>query len=160
MGEDTEKPFDPEVLRGITDIVKNRTLFFIPFFGAYLAFLFGKTDYIRGATPVVWLLLAAIFCMSVRYIYLVTDLLWAVEGIRMVFVFRKAGIEPWKDKEKDVAAVIEVFKLIPRMMEAEHWWFRKTMFLFYVASFIVLFDLFFGKIVHDFVLSVLNHLSK
>jgi hypothetical protein len=44
MGDEGETPFDPEFLKGIIDIVKNRTLFFIPFFGAHLAFLGKQTS--------------------------------------------------------------------------------------------------------------------
>jgi hypothetical protein len=40
---------------------------------------------------------------------------------------------------------MEVFKLIPKLLDAEHWWFRKTMFLFYLVSFTVLVDLFIGR---------------
>jgi hypothetical protein len=48
MNDEADKPFNAEFLKIIADIVKNRTLFFIPFFSAFLAFLFTKTDYIAS----------------------------------------------------------------------------------------------------------------
>lgn len=55
-----EKIRDAEHLKGLTDIVKNKTLFLIPFFSACLAFLLAKTDYIKEANLAIWALLAAV----------------------------------------------------------------------------------------------------
>jgi hypothetical protein len=41
---DVPKGYDAGFLRDIADMVKNKTLFFIPFFGAYLAFIFRRLD--------------------------------------------------------------------------------------------------------------------
>jgi hypothetical protein len=35
--------------------------------------------------------------------------------------------------------------IIPRLMGAEYRWFRKIMLLFYIATFIVVVDIYFGK---------------
>jgi hypothetical protein len=55
-----EEPFDASFLKDLADIIKNNTLFFIPFFGALLAFLFTKADYIKGSNAVVWVFLTAL----------------------------------------------------------------------------------------------------
>src|SRR6266852_6150008 len=86
--KDIPKGYDASFLRDIADMVKNKTLFFIPFFGAYLAFIFGKSDYIKQANFIIWFVCAAIFLMSVRYISLVSDLLWAVESSRIIIKVR------------------------------------------------------------------------
>jgi hypothetical protein len=150
MSEPNDKIFDAEYLKGLTDIVKNKTLFFIPFFGAYLAFLLTKTEYIKSANFVIWLIIATIFFFSVRYIHLVSQLLWSIETCRMIFTFHKIGIDPWTDKEKDIATFSEVMKLIPKMVTAEDWWFKKIMFLMYLGTFCVLQDIFFGKYTYAF----------
>jgi hypothetical protein len=75
MPED-EEPFDASFLKDLADIIKDKTLFFIPFFGALLAFLFTKADYIKGSNAVIWVLLAALLGASLRYIQLVSRLLW------------------------------------------------------------------------------------
>jgi hypothetical protein len=147
---DEDKIWDAEHLRGLTDIVKNKTLFFIPFFSAYLAFLLAKTDYIKGANFVVWLLIGSILLVSVRYISIVSNLLWAIESCWMIFTFHKMGIEPWVDKERDIAAFGDVMKLIPKMVAAEHWWFKKVMLLMYLGTFCVLQDIFFGYYTYAF----------
>jgi hypothetical protein len=129
----TKKKSGTLYLRGLTDIVKNKTLFFIPFFSAYLAFLLAKTDYIKGANFVIWLLIGSILPVSVRYISVVSNLLWAIESCRIIFIFHKMGIEPWVDKERDIAAFGDVMKLIPKMVAGEDWWFKKVIQLMYLG---------------------------
>ena len=145
MTDDKAPPFDPSFLKDLADILKNKTLFFIPFFGAYLAFVLGKSDYLREANPVIWLMVTSIFFVSVRYIFLVSQLLWAIESSRLISNLLKMGVEPWVDKEKDTAALSQTMSLIPKMVAAEDWWYRLVMFLMYLASFTVLSDIFFGK---------------
>jgi hypothetical protein len=142
---DIPKDYDASFLRDIADMVKNKTLFFIPFFGAYLAFLLGKTDYIKGANFVIWIVLIAIFLMSVRYIPLVSDLLWAVESSRIVIKTRAMESTEWPTWEKNHAALVSVMKLLPKLVDAENWWYRKLMLMMYIASFVVLQDLFLGN---------------
>ena len=83
--------YDASYLRDLADIVKNKTLFFVPFFGAFLAFLVGKTDYLKSAGVAVWVFSCLIFMASALYIYLVTQLLWTLENCRLVFTFRRIG---------------------------------------------------------------------
>jgi|ERR1700674_513959 len=149
MTDDKAPTLDVSFLRDVADIVKNKTLFFIPFFGAYLAFILTKSDYLKESNPVIWLLVTAIFLASVRYIFLVSQLLWAIESSRLVFTFLNMGIEPWVDKEKDTAAMSQVMTLIPKMVAAEDWWYRRVMLLMYLASFTVLSDIFFGTYINE-----------
>jgi hypothetical protein len=141
---DEEKIRDAEHLKGLTDIVKNKTLFFIPFFSAYLAFLLTKTDYIKGANLAIWVLLGSVMLASIRYISVVSNLLWAVESCRMIFTFNKMGIDPWMNREKDLTVFKDVMLLIPKMMATEEWWFKKVMLLMYIGAFCVFEDLFLG----------------
>lgn len=80
---------DVTFLRDIADIIKNRTLFFLPFFGAFIAFLFSKSDYIRGANPAIWVICIALFFVCIKYIRSASTLLWVLEGMRFSFAQRK-----------------------------------------------------------------------
>src|SRR5258705_8165349 len=97
MGDmaEEEEPFDPSFLKDLADIIKNKTLFFIPFFGALLAFLFTKAEYIKGSNAVIWVLLVVLLGASLRYIQIVSRLLWVIESLRFVFNIRKFGTGAW-----------------------------------------------------------------
>jgi hypothetical protein len=142
---DLPKDYDPSFMRDIADMVKNKTLFFIPFFGAYLAFLFGKADYIKGANFIVWIVLAVIFLMSIRYIALVSDLLWALESSRIIIKIRQMSNTEWPTWKTDHAALVGVMKVIPKLASAENWWYRKLMLTMYSGTAIVLNDFFLGN---------------
>jgi hypothetical protein len=136
MAED-EEPFDASFLKDLADIIKNKTLFFIPFFGALLAFLFTKADYIKSSNAVIWVLLAVLLLASLRYIQLVSQLL-----------------------EKDKAASVDLLKLVPGLMKSEGWWFRKVMILMYFALGLVLYDIFFGQMVRDLLTTLIARFVK
>jgi hypothetical protein len=40
--------FDISWFKDLTDIVKNKTMFFLPCFGPFLAFVFKQSEYIKG----------------------------------------------------------------------------------------------------------------
>jgi hypothetical protein len=151
-GDVTSPDYDASFLHDIADIVKNKTLFFIPFFGAYLAFLFAKSDYIKEANFVIWIFLGAIFLAGVRYIHLVSQLLWAAESSRLALRFRQLGYALTTEEEKK--ALQDVMALIPKMVAAEDWWFRRIMFLMYIGTFTVLIDIFLGKYISTHLLAL------
>ena len=47
---------DMSFIRDFVNIIKNKMLFFFPFFGAFLAFVFTKSDYITNSNWTVKLL--------------------------------------------------------------------------------------------------------
>ena len=61
MADNKLSDFDASFLKDLADIIKNKTLFFIPFFGAFLAFLFAKTDYIKSANFIIWIAIILLF---------------------------------------------------------------------------------------------------
>lgn len=149
--DESEKDFDPSYLRDLVDIIKNKTLFFIPFFGALLAFLLTKSDFVKNSNFVIWGLLAVLLASCVRYISLVSDLLWVMESLRFVFTIRKSGVEEWPTWAEDRKSATELLKLVPKLIALENWWYRRVMSMMYFALFLVLFDIFFGKAVSDFI---------
>jgi len=105
MVDKDEEVFDGSFLKDLADIIKNKTLFFIPFFGALLAFLFTKSDYIKGSNAIIWLLLTALLGSCIRYIQLVSQLLWVIESMRFVFNVRKMGSGAWPTWEEGQGSI-------------------------------------------------------
>ena len=155
MADNKLSDFDASFLKDLADIIKNKTLFFIPFFGAFLAFLFAKTDYIKSANFIIWIAIILLFLACIRYISLVSQLLWGIESARFVFNWHKARPDIVQS-EKDKDAVLALFKLIPEMASTEDWWFRKIMLMMYLATFMVLSDIFIGKWISQHLLTLLS----
>jgi hypothetical protein len=55
-----EPEFDIGWFKDLADIVKNKTMFFLPCFGALLAFLFAKSDYIKSSNWGIWLFIVTL----------------------------------------------------------------------------------------------------
>jgi len=151
---------DVTFLRDIADIIKNRTLFFLPFFGAFIAFLFSKSDYIKESNTAISAICIVLFFVCIKYIHCASNLLWVLEGLRFSFAQRKRGGEHWPDWEKDKTALVGVMKLLPQMVNQEHNWFKRTMLLMYLAAFCVLVDLFVGKWLSEQVMNIASHWMK
>ena len=92
MGNSTESaippPFvasDMACLKDIADTVRARDIFFVPFFGAFLTFLFAKPDMIIEGGPAVWVEVACTFLLGITYSIIVSAYLEKLEGLRMLF---------------------------------------------------------------------------
>ena len=66
---------DMAFIKDFVDIIKNTMLFFFPFFGAFLAFLFAKSDHVISANWAVKLLCTASFFVGIWYAYYVSQAL-------------------------------------------------------------------------------------
>src|SRR6202035_131048 len=102
---------------------------------------------IKSSNWVIWLFIVTLLLMSRRYIYLVSQLLWAMESTRLALKIHKMQIATWPTKQTDYADLIEMMKIIPDMYLAEDWWFKRIMYLFGLGTLTVLGDIFFGKYV-------------
>lgn len=140
--------FDISWFKDLTDIVKNKTMFFLPCFGAFLAFVFTQSEYIKGSNFVIWLLVASTLFMSIRYIHLVSQLLWAIESTRLSVKIHGMALQEWPAKEADAKAILNVMKIVPTLYDTENWYFNKTMYLFALGTIMVLFEKFFGQLLH------------
>jgi hypothetical protein len=138
---------DLSFIKDFVDIIKNKMLFFFPFFGAFLAFLFAKSDYIMSASWAVKLLCAASFFIGILYAYNVSQALWILESTRLVFTLQKttkgAFFPNLTDDERKTLR--EVLSKIGPIFGFEDKLFRRTMFLLYLTAASVLFDIYFGK---------------
>lgn len=152
MADEELKEFDPSFLKDLADIIKNKTLFFIPFFGAFLAFLFAKTEYIVGANFVIWAFLAILFFGCVLYVQAASQLLWLIESLRMIYNVRKNGKGEWPQWETDKQVVAELLGKVPRFATYESRLYRKVMLMMYITTFVVLSDIFFGKMINRWII--------
>src|SRR5260370_34885569 len=108
-------------LRDYSDIIKNKMLFFFPFYGAFLALLFSKSEYVMQASPTVWILCAATFFAGIFYAYQVSQTLWALEHVRLVTILSKTNpngfISSITDDQK--RAVVEISQKLGPMVSFE-----------------------------------------
>ncbi|MEW6438002.1 MAG: hypothetical protein AB1508_12635 [Pseudomonadota bacterium] len=88
---DTEvQPLDPEesrrlinFYRDVTEIIKNRILFYFPFYTVFLYFIMNKSDFVQKMDPGVRWLCVATFLTGVVYASLVIRLLNNLQAARM-----------------------------------------------------------------------------
>ena len=147
---DAESNFsDLSFLRDFADIIKNKMLFFFPFYGAFLALLFSKSEYVMHATFAVWVLCTATFFAGISYAYQVSQTLWALEHVRLITVLNKANPKGIISSmtEDDKKAVGEIFQKLMPMVSFEDKLFRRTMLLIYFTAIAVLGDIYFGKLI-------------
>jgi hypothetical protein len=140
---------DLSFLRDVADIIKNKMLFFFPFYGAFLALLFTTSEYVMQASLTVWILCAATFFAGISYAYQVSQTLWALESVRLVTVLSKANLNGFLSSITDdqKKAAVEISQKLAPMVAFEDKLFRRTMFLIYFTAIAVLFDIYFGKLV-------------
>jgi hypothetical protein len=150
----TPKPADITVpdmsfLRDFVDIIKNKMLFFFPFYGAFLALLFSKSDYVLQASFIVWILCAATFFAGIFYAYQVSQTLWALEHVRVIAALNKLNGGGLFSSMSDDTKIVynEVLKKLMPLVSFEDKIFRRTMFLIYMTAIAVLIDIYFGKLI-------------
>jgi hypothetical protein len=142
---------DMSFIKDFVDIIKNKMLFFFPFYGAFLAFLFAKSDYIMGASWAIKLLCGASFFVGIWYAYNISQALWILESTMLIFTLQKttkgALFSDLTDDQRE--ALREALSKIGPIFGFEDKLFRQTMFLLYLTAASVLFDIYFGKFVQE-----------
>jgi hypothetical protein len=141
---------DMSFIKDIVDIIKNKMLFFFPFFGAFLAFLIAKSDYVMNANWFIEFLCAATFLVGVFYAHTVSQALWVLESIRLVFTLEKItrGAMIASAPEKQRATIRYFLGKFGIIVDFEAKLFRRTMYLIYFTAANILFDLYFGKLLN------------
>jgi hypothetical protein len=140
-----EKKLDFSPYRDIVDIIKNKLLFFFPFFGAFLVFLFNKSDYISSAGLSVKLLCGISFLAGIFYAAVVCEILWVIESTRLAFTFANKDLP--SISVEDRKNIIEVATRIPKMVAFENKLFRWTMYILWLTGFTTLVDIYFGALI-------------
>jgi hypothetical protein len=88
-------PFDPSVLKDLSDMVKARNIFFVPFFGVFLAFLVAQSKYIISTNGCAQILIASTFICGTIYAYVVSNYLWILETLRFMYHAQSAEGQPF-----------------------------------------------------------------
>ena len=138
-------------INDLVDIIKNKLLFYFPFFGAFLAFLVAKSDYVLNANWFIKALCASSFLAGIAYAYIVSDALWLLERVRLIFTLEKVsdGVLFASSTEEQKTAVIEALRKFGRIYSFEDKLFRKTMYLLWLTAGSILFDIYFGKLLNS-----------
>jgi len=132
--------------KDIGEILRTRILIFIPFFGAFLAFLFSKSDYLQGTIWLTKLWCLAVFGLGAAYAQTVASLLSAMEAIRaIVNIYDGFDAMPEKDRE-DLRAMIG---RIPKAYAFQEKLFNWTMYILYLTGASMLLQIMFKNQIHE-----------
>lgn len=135
------------VLKDLGDISRARNLFFMPFFGALLAFIVAKSDYIISSNIIIQAEVLITFCLGVLYAWIVTKHMVMLESIRFVqsanvtsegFVFSNLS-------KKELEAITKAGYIIQAIIKGEQVFFKWTMRALWITTGTVFIDIFFGK---------------
>lgn len=128
--------FDFSFFKDMSDIVRGRIALFLPFFGAYLAFVLSKNDYVLSAIWPIKLWLAFVFFLGAFYASTAADALWAIENIKLMLSMNKASsgeiMKAASDTEK--SAIVSVGTTIPKILSFEAKLFRWVMRVLYFTG--------------------------
>jgi hypothetical protein len=117
--------------KDIGEILRTRILIFIPFFGAFLAFLFSKSDYLQGTIWLTKLWCLAVFGLGAVYAQTVASLLSAMEQIRMIAnIYDGFDVMPEKDRQ-DLSVIVGQ---IPKAYAFQEKLFSWTMYVLYLTG--------------------------
>lgn len=145
MQENVMKKPDISFLKDMSDIVRARILFFIPFFLAFLTFLLNKKDYLIGASPFIKIIAVVTIILSLVYTNQVIQTLSLIEATRLFFGIKHANEDfdaQLSSDDRDASA--KMISVAPKAFALEARLFRWIMYLFYFDLTIVLIDLYFG----------------
>jgi hypothetical protein len=139
------------------ELVRARNLFFIPFYGAFLAFIMTQSAYIINANPLVQLLIAITFLGGVYYANIVSKYLWSLEMLRFLY-----GVQS-KYKSLDEKA-IEAVSVLSATTQSLMYWEGKVlkweMYLLWITTGSVLIDIYFGHFLRNVTVRALSELLR
>ena len=141
----TEK--DLLYFRDVSEIIKARNIYFTPFFGAFIAFLVAKNEYISGAGWVIQIELIMTFLFGVSYAYTVSSFLSKLEGLRVMLCMK---MSPFFGPELhftagEWASIDATMRTIGPAIRFESRLFRWVMRLLWLTTVSVMLDLYFGS---------------
>jgi hypothetical protein len=125
-------------------------MFFAPYFGAFLAFLVAKSEYLVEANFIIQVEAVVTFVMGIYYSSVLSRHLSDLESIRAVHGLRLhplVGQTLVEDKKLN-DALITFGTTLPKTTAFEARLFKWTMQCLWLTTGSVLFDIFFGKFFH------------
>jgi hypothetical protein len=157
MAEDDRDPADLSYIRDLGEIVRARNLFFIPFYGAFLAFILTQSSYIINASIVVQILSGATFLVGAYYAAIVSRYLWMLE----MFRFLHGTNSKYKHLDEDGAKALKALgSAALSNMKWEGRVFKWEMNLLWLTTGTVLIDIYFGKFLNSVTAKILYQLIK
>ena|ERR1700682_4310055 len=132
-----------QFLKDCAEMLRGRAIFFVPFFGAFVAFMVAKSDYILGASFTVKVACLITFAVGIAYAAFLSETIWLVDALR--FTTASKNNSPETFTEPDRAAMKEGVTVLSKRLSIEYKLFRWMMWFLYMVSFVVVWDLFFSK---------------
>jgi hypothetical protein len=138
---------DVTCLKDLGDIVRARNIFFVPFFGAFLAFLIAKSQYIIDASILIQIEAFVTFSLGVYYSSVVSNFLWTLDVLRFHHGIRlNPRLCPSLRLPTDQSSAMSaLFATVGPSIGHEDRLFRWTMRSLWLSTGTVLLDIFFGN---------------
>ena len=138
---------DVDSFKDFGDLIRVRTLFFFPFYGAFLTFLFAKSQYIIDANAIIQIEFFATFLSGVSYAWTVAGLLSRIEETRLIMGVKLSPFigEGLIFPPAQLGGITAVLKSLLPAHNFEKKLFAWSMYLLWLTTGSVLFDIFFRK---------------
>lgn len=138
---------DATFLKDLGDMVRSRTMFFFPFYGAFLTFLFAKTQYIQDANLIIQVESLITFLGGVSYAYMVARLISRVEEARFIMGLRTTleNKEDFLFSAEEKAAISAVLSSLGPSHSYEKKHFKWSMYILWITTGTVLMDIFLKR---------------
>jgi len=135
--------------KDIGEILRTRILIFIPFFSAFLAFVFAKSDYLQSTIWPTKLWCLAVFGLGAAYAQSVASLLSAMEKVRAI-VNIYGGFDAMPEKDRENLKVM--IGRIPKAYAFQEKLFNWTMYVLYLTGGSMLLQILFKNQAYEAVL--------
>ena len=135
-------------LKDYSDALRGRVIFFVPFYGAFIAFLVSKSDYIVNGVFTLKIFCLTTFAAGMGYAAFLSETVWLIDSLRLIALTHGQPVGPSLAAllpEKEREAVIRSISVAIKRIGIEYKLFRWMMWLLYITSVVIVWDLFFAQ---------------
>ena len=140
----TYRIVDLSFLKDMGDVVRSRNLFFVPFFGAFIAFLVTQSNYIKQAGSIIQIELFGMFILGVFYSYQLATFMHGLETLRFMSTMKSHPDlgKFFLTSDKEVAEFHRALITVQPAFKHEARLFKWTMRALWIVTSSVLMDVF------------------
>lgn len=157
--EEKAKPtIDGSFFKDLADVIRAKNMFFVPFFGAFVAFLVAKVDAVMAGTWFFKFACVATFFTGIAYASVVSQLLWMLETLRFVVnleKFSEGDFKPFEGVSSENPSDVKtgLAEQVIRSIRWENRIYRWVMWLLYFAALTALCEMYLRSTVLEPVLT-------
>lgn len=138
---------DGSVFKDLADVIRAKNIFFVPFYGAFVAFLVGKSELVAGGMWICKAVWALTFFAGIAYASIVSQLLWVLETLRFATNVEKASNGEFNAFSQPTDGTVKSSSMslgdqVLRSVEWENRVYRWMMWLLYFAAIAAMFEMY------------------